>query len=175
MPYTENQRFKQTWMWVLLAVISVIPFFAYYDHYWASTPPDPAKAMSPLEMVIFSGLVYGVVAMIAVFRLRTHIDENGILARFVPLTRRVASRENIASVAVINYGFVGGWGIRIGTKYGLVLNISGNKGLLITEKSGKTWVLGTQQPEALHEWLVAHDYPLVDHPKSLFPVAQASA
>lgn len=52
---------------------------------------------------------------------------------------------------VINYGFVGGWGIRLWTKYGTVYNVSGNKGLFIKLKNGKTMVIGTQKSQELEK------------------------
>ena len=50
---------------------------------------------------------------------------------------------------IVNYGFVGGWGIRLWTKYGTVYNMRGNKGLAIALTDGNKFLIGTQKPEEL--------------------------
>ena len=44
----------------------------------------------------------------------------------------------------MNYGFVG-YGIRLGSKYGTVYNMKGNRGLAIELNNGKKFVIGTQK------------------------------
>ena len=50
---------------------------------------------------------------------------------------------------MINYGFVGGWGIRLFTDYGTVYNTRGNKGLALKLQNGKRLVIGTQREDEL--------------------------
>ena len=45
---------------------------------------------------------------------------------------------------VIDYGFVGGYGIRKTKKYGTIYNTSGSKGIKLTLKSGEILVIGIQ-------------------------------
>ena len=70
-------------------------------------------------------------------QLKTTVDRNGIEMRFVPFIYKKITWNEIESAEVLNYGFVGGWGIRLWTKYGTVYNIKGNKGLAIKLKNGK--------------------------------------
>ena len=51
----------------------------------------------------------------------------------------------------MNYGCVGGWGIRLWTKYGTIYNIKGNKGLAVKLLSGKKFLIGTQKGNELSE------------------------
>lgn len=59
--------------------------------------------------------------------------------------------EDIASVQAVTYNPLleyGGWGIRgFGKK--IAYNAQGNRGVLVTLKSGGTVLLGSQQPEDL--------------------------
>ncbi len=85
--------------------------------------------------------------------LTTKIDDSGIYMRFFPfVTKRILWPE-IDALKVLNYGFVGGWGIRIGTKYGTVYNIRGKEGLSIRLKNGKKLLIGTQKPIELKEFV----------------------
>ena len=66
-----------------------------------------------------------------------------------PMVRKKVAWDNIAELEVLDYGFVGGWGIRIGTKFGTVYNTSGSKGLRIKLKNNKKFLIGTQKEDEL--------------------------
>lgn len=42
----------------------------------------------------------------------------------------------------MDYGFVGGWGICLGIKYGIVYNIKGRIGLVLELMDGKKYCIG---------------------------------
>ena len=66
--------------------------------------------------------------------------------RFFPLLRKSFSWEEIASINVQQYKFVG-YGIRFSSQYGTCYNTKGNKGIVIELKSGKKYLIGTQEPK----------------------------
>ena len=61
------------------------------------------------------------------------------------------SWKEIKKVEIVTYGFVGGWGIRLWTKYGTVYTIKGNKGLAIELLNGKKFLIGTQKETELNK------------------------
>ena len=72
---------------------------------------------------------------------------------FFPFTRIRVEWNEIKNAKVVNYGFVGGWGIRLWTQYGTVYNMKGNKGLAIELKTGKKFLIGTQKEVELDNFL----------------------
>ena len=56
----------------------------------------------------------------------------------------------------VHYGFVGGWGIRFFTAYGTVYNMRGTKGLAINLEKGKKFLIGTQKPDLLNQFIQTH-------------------
>ena len=86
-------------------------------------------------------------------RLKTEINEQGITMHFRPFTKRQIAWQEIENAKVLDYGFVGGWGIRLWTNYGTVYNTKGSKGLALELKDGKKLLIGTQNPEKLEEVL----------------------
>ncbi|UKM65212.1 hypothetical protein GSB9_01775 [Flavobacteriaceae bacterium GSB9] len=90
-----------------------------------------------LGLLIFSVVMFSIIGLFVFMRLNTEIDEKEIRINFFPLTKKVFKWHTIKKAEVLNYGFVGGWGIRIWTKYGTVYNTKGNKGLAIELYSGK--------------------------------------
>ncbi|WP_253187464.1 hypothetical protein [Mangrovimonas sp. DI 80] len=82
-------------------------------------------------------------------KLTTRINKSGIEMSFFPFVKKTTKWSDIKTAQVINYGFVGGWGIRLWTKYGTVYNMKGNKGLAIELLNGKKFLIGTQKEAEL--------------------------
>jgi len=104
-----------------------------------------------LELFAFCiGLLIGlaVIALIWFWKLTTVINNYGIAIK-CPFVNKKVNWEEIEHLEVLNYGFVGGWGIRVATKYGTVYNTSGKIGLAIKLKNGKKFLLGTQKENEL--------------------------
>ncbi len=146
--FYEAQKFTQWWLWTILIGIGVLPLYGIYFQLKSGNGfgNDP---MDIFYLTLFSLLIYGIIILFLVLELKTEIDVKEIRMRFVPFLRKRISWNEIKSANVIDYGFVGGWGIRLGTKYGTVYNTRGNKGLAIELKSGKKLVIGTQKEDEL--------------------------
>jgi len=107
--------------------------------------------MSDSLLIMFTALAFMLILLFASMRLNTAIDESGIRMRFFPFTGKRAAWSEIKKAEVVNYGFVGGWGIRIGTAYGTVYNTQGNRGLAIELVNGKKFLIGTQKEKEMAE------------------------
>ena len=68
-----------------------------------------------------------------------------------PFIKKRVSWKEIKSAEVVNYGFVGGWGIRLWTNFGTVYNIKRNKGLAIELTNGKKFLIGTQKETEMNK------------------------
>lgn len=148
--FQEKQQFTQWWLWLLIIAFTCIPFYAL----WQQGFQDEAFGNNPMStsgLFVFSVLTVLLVALFWFMQLQTYLDTKGIRMRFVPFFQKEFLWEEIESAEVINYGFVGGWGIRMGTNYGTVYNVKGNKGLFLKLKNGKKRLIGTQRPEELQK------------------------
>ncbi|RMG78816.1 MAG: hypothetical protein D6714_17395 [Bacteroidetes bacterium] len=146
--YREEQRFTQWWLWAILIGIGILPVYALIKQIGLGHPVGD-HPMTNLGLVLFALFVLGFVVLFYKMRLITEIDDREIRIRFIPFSTRVFRWEDIESAEIVDYGFVGGWGIRYGSKYGVVYNMSGRIGLAIRTKSGKKMVVGTQRPDEL--------------------------
>lgn len=133
--FKEIQKFTQWWLWLLLLSVGALLFYA-----------GPAN-LGALILIVISLLFLSL-------RLITTVDEQGIRFRFFPFVKRTYRWDEIRSARLVNYGFVGGWGIRLFTSYGTIYNVGGNKGLAVELKNGKKFCLGTQKPQELQEILL---------------------
>ena len=88
-------------------------------------------------------------------KLKTTIDSEKLSMKFYPFIQKEVKWEDIKKAEVIDYGFVGGWGIRLWTKYGTVYNVKGSKGLFIQTNDNKQFLIGSQRFEDLENLIKA--------------------
>ncbi len=138
--FTEEQRFNQWWLYLILVAVAVLPLLF-----------KPKSEVGLFIHVMFVCLLF---AFFLMMKLETSIDKNGIRMRFFPFVKKEFQWSEIQKAKVVNYGFVGGWGIRLFTKYGTVYNIRGNKGLAIELENGKKFLIGTQKEEELQKFII---------------------
>lgn len=149
--FAEEQKFTQWWLWLILIMIAVFPIIEIYNQVSLREGYE-GSATSNLALSI---PVFAIIILFLVMKLKTDIDENEIRMNFFPLVKRRVNWNEVKTAQVVNYGFVGGWGIRLWTGYGTVYNTKGNIGLAIELKNGKKFVIGTQKETELQKILHA--------------------
>lgn len=150
--FTEEQKFTQWWLWVILIGIGLLPVYGIYKQVIIGEDFG-SKPLSNLGLIIFSVFVFCFILLFYFMRLKTEIDQQEIRMRFFPFVQKRILWTEIKNAKLVNYGFVGGWGIRLWTSYGTVYNTKGDKGLAIELLDGKKLLIGTQKEAALKEFL----------------------
>ena len=148
MIFEEEQRFTQWWLWVILISVGILPIVGVYKQVLLGEPFGN-NPMSNTGLIIFMVCMLLFVGLFRLMKLKTVINKNGIEISFSPFLKRAFKWEEVTNYEIVNYGFVGGWGIRLGTTYGTVYNVKGNKGLALQLKNGKKYLIGTQKEHEL--------------------------
>lgn len=145
-PFTEEQKFTQTWLWILLILAYLSPFTIKFNSiiengFWGTFSPGILAHITTLGMIIL---------LFALMKLKTQVNTTGIHLHFFPFIKRHFKWEEIEEAKSVRYTLLqtGGWGIRLWTKYGTVYNIKGKKGVFVRLKNGKKYLIGTQHPES---------------------------
>jgi len=154
--FKESQKFDQWWLQLMfysgigLCIYVSVQQLLYKIPFGNNPAPD--------GLLIFFILLYLIIFILfQSTRLITEIDDAEIRYRFYPFKTRFTTilRYDIEKMEVITYRPIidyGGWGVRFGRK-GMAYNVSGNIGLLISRKNGKTILIGTQKPDEMKEKL----------------------
>jgi len=148
--FKGEQKFTQWWLWLILIGIGIIPVFGVYKQLIIGEKFGD-KPMPDFGLILFCVFSFSLIAMFWLIRLKTDIDENGIRMNFFPFAKKRVFWKEVKSAEIVNYGFVGGWGVRLWTKYGTVYNTNGNKGLAIELVNGGKFLIGTQKETELNE------------------------
>lgn len=159
--FKETQRFTQWWLWTLLIGITLIPIVGVLKQVILGQTFGN-QPMSDTGLIIFLLLMLAFDYGFWMLRLVTEIDAQSIRVNFFPLARREIQWSEVITYQIVDYGFVGGWGIRMGTRYGTVYNTQGKTGLALTLVGGAKYCIGTQKEEELADFLQALD-PLLEH------------
>ncbi|GAB7258310.1 hypothetical protein [Polaribacter sp. OB-PA-B3] len=149
--FIEKQKFTQWWIWLILIGLAIIPIYGIYEQLIMGNPVGNTP-VSNTGMIILSIFIFGFIYFNWYMTLITEINNDGIKMHFVPFVKKTIKWNELKSIKIVNYGFVG-YGIRLGSKYGTVYNINGNKGLAIELKNGKKYVIGTQKEIELNNKL----------------------
>jgi len=146
--FREAQKFRQWWMWLILGITGLIPVYGIYKQLIMGEPFGNNPAPDYI-LIIFAIFIFGLLLLLWTVSLETEIDREAIRIYFRPFLRKTFNWDDIKSAGIVNYGFQGGWGIRIWTKFGTLYNVKGNKGLAIEMNNGKKYCIGTQEEDSL--------------------------
>ncbi len=156
--FTERQKFKQWWLWLILLGTNGLFLFGFFKQV-VSGQKFGDKPMSDTGLLIATGLIFLLTLLFVNFRLDTQIKMDGIYVRFFPfhLKFKYYSWEIISKSYIRSYSAIteyGGWGLRLGLfGKGLAYNVSGNKGLQLEFKSKNKVLIGTNKADELAEVL----------------------
>lgn len=154
--FSETQRFKQWWLWILLIGINGLMIYGVFTqvingHTFGDKPASNSQLLIGAALSLFISI------FVLSFRLDTQIKKDGIYVRLFPLqlSFKFFPWNSLLKYYVRKYNAIteyGGWGWRLGLfGKGTAYNISGNEGLQLEFTNGKKLLIGTQKPEELQE------------------------
>jgi len=151
--FSEKQKFRQWWLWLLLLLPFAITMFRNYQE-----NKTIALDFKAIDLMQFIPLIV-IWLLFVLMSLKTEIKTEGVFVRFFPfhLKSKFFPWNEIAEIYVRQYKPLweyGGWGLRVGLfGKGNAYNVSGNIGIQIIFTNGKKLLLGTQSSELVNNAL----------------------
>jgi len=153
--FSENQQFRLLWVKITIgiaAIGTISPIV--YQLFTGRLRHIPHSAF--VNSIIPVVIIVALILLFSFLELRVRVVPTAVLYRFHPFQRKwhqidaeyIVSCEHITFRPLRDYG---GWGIRYSSSKGSAYTVSGNKGVLITKKSGKKILLGSRQGDALEQ------------------------
>ena len=150
--FTEIQRFKRWWHYLIagspVIIFSTMFFLIQYD--LVQTKNNQKEPLFFILLILFLILFF---IWFYLLKLKTHINQNSIYVHFygIPFAKRTIQWNEIQSISIINYSPLtdyGGWGVRYSASVnGWCYNVSGNYGIKLIQKNGKSFLIGTQKKD----------------------------
>jgi hypothetical protein len=104
-------------------------------------PVPPAVPVLVAAILVGCAVVFSAVTIQITDRVLAWHFGPGLFRKAVPLA-------DIAAAEVAQIGWLDGWGIHL-TRRGWLYNVSGFRAVLVTQANGKSFLLGTDEPERL--------------------------
>lgn len=158
--FSETQRFKQWWIWLILLGINGLILFGVYKQL-ITGEKFGNKPMSDTGLILTLCLTLAFLILFFSFNLKTIVKEDGIYVRFFPfhLKYRHFKWDSISKCYVRDYKPIaeyGGWGLR-GFGSNRALNVSGKIGLQLEFSNGNKLLIGTSKGHELKKVLAERD------------------
>ncbi|WP_198342482.1 hypothetical protein [Polaribacter sp. SA4-12] len=149
--FKEEQRFKQTWLIIVLAICTIIPIVTIVQKYLKEN-----ATISTKELIVTIVVIIVSISMLFFFKLTTRIDDKGIHYQFFPFhfSMKLIPWNEIYKAGIRTYlpiSEFGGWGLKGGFFFNKgrekAINVSGNIGIQLILKNGEKLLIGTQKKE----------------------------
>jgi hypothetical protein len=154
--FSETQRFRQTWLWILFALLSGGFLFIVAAQTIGVGILNNLFPSSALALM--GSLIFFIILLLYKSSLSVKINRGGIYYRFTPFHwyYRKIDWKDIEKVYVRRYDalteYGSGWGIKFGNA-GKAYTVSGHYGLQIDFLDERKILLGTQRPDDLEKIL----------------------
>jgi len=156
--FSEKQKFKQWWIWLILLGVNGLFLFGVYSQV-INGQQFGSKPISDTGLLTSAGMSILLTLLFLCFKLETQIKADGIYVRFFPIHIRFKhySWDSIQKSHIRKYSAIaeyGGWGLRLNIfGKGKAYNVSGDQGLQLEFKTNKKLLIGTNKAEELNEVL----------------------
>ena len=151
--YSETQRFRQTWLWIIIVIVAWAAWFGALNQLLLHRPFGDHPLPNSLLFICWLLLGNLFPALVLLSNLLTEVRADGICIRFTPFhfSERKFSFADLLRCEPKTYSPIkeyGGWGIRYG-KNGKAYNVYGNRGVHLEFHDGRQMLIGSQKPEKL--------------------------
>lgn len=147
--FEETQRLHQN------RIVRYVTPIALFGALVATCTALVGQGTSPIGLAAMITAVVVLTAGFAMLPMRTTVTPNEILVRTLVFYRKRVAIANVDSADAITYNPIfecGGWGIRPTRRYGLVLNIAGDRGVAVRYSGAdneKRLLIGSQRSDEL--------------------------
>ena len=152
--FHEQQQFRQSWVWVILIVQTIILWYIAIQELVFNNPVGNGNASKEMMIVLWFG--FGILFPLFFYKLKliTQVRKDGLYIKFVPIhfSFKKIQLDDLKRHYVRSYdpiGEYGGWGIKSG-KNGKVFNVSGDRGVQLEFTDRKNILIGSQKSDQLN-------------------------
>lgn len=159
--FREIQYFRHPLVIGVVGLIALLSWFALVQQILFGMPFGENPAPDLGIWVIWAVFGVGLPAWLFSLRLETVVEDRTLRYRFFPLHPgwKEIPLEHVAGAVAVTYRpfrEYGGWGIRFG-RQGIAYTVSGDRGVLVRLRNGRSFLLGSRRAESLEIMLGKKD------------------
>lgn len=150
--FREVQHFRKSWLWLVVLLPTILAWWAFVRQVLGGEPVgnNPAPDWGVWLIWVFIGL--GLPLFFGLLRMVVEVTGEEIIIHYRPLTRRRIAIRDIVRAEVRRYNAIkeyGGWGVKGWSRDKMVYNVSGNQGVELLLRDGRSVMIGSSRPTEL--------------------------
>ncbi|MFT6844503.1 MAG: hypothetical protein ACJAUV_000683 [Flavobacteriales bacterium] len=155
--HIEKQKFAK---WIIFLIFPIVLLFGLGVYQQIIMGIPFGDKPSPNFMLILMFML-SLLLLILFWKasLQIKIDTTTIDIVFSPFLKRSILWKDVKTATVVNYGFVGGWGVRFSKQYGKIYSTKGKHGVFLELNNGEKLMISTQNKIALDQYLETNQLP----------------
>lgn len=159
--FSETKLFRKWWITIPLLAVLLFTFYCIKKQIIdgeiiGNNPP------SDLAVILLPFIPLSLLLFLFMNKLTMVIQKNGLIINFKPYFEKFVKWQDINNVEILKPTFPA-YGIRFGTKHGVVYNLGARYGLLIHKNNGDKFMVGVKNVEHLKASLSNIGVPYRSH------------
>lgn len=156
--FREEQSMRAPWLWLVIGSVEGLQWWGFYQQVVRGEPWGTKPAPDWALVVLWLAFGIGLPLLFLYLKLIVTVTNAAVEVRYRPFVARTIRLSEIAQAEARSYAPIrefGGWGIRGGLHGTRAYNVSGNRGVELTLRDGRTLMIGSQRADELAQAIIA--------------------
>lgn len=150
--YREVQHFRQSWLWLVVLLPTILAWVAFVQQIVRARPigDDPLPDWGVWLLWILIGL--GLPLLFGLLRMVVEVTPEELTIHYRPFSRRTISLSEVTKADARRYNAIkeyGGWGVKGWSRDKMAYNVSGDRGVELTLRDGRSVMVGSRRAEEM--------------------------
>jgi hypothetical protein len=146
------QRFRQSWLWLVVLLPAILAWVLFVEQVLRGRPLGGHPLPDWGVWLIWALIGLGLPLLFGLVNMRLEVTAEEIVVYYRPYSSRRIALDDLEKVEVRRYNAVteyGGWGVKGWTRDKMAYNVSGDTGVELTLRDGRSVMLGSRRSEEL--------------------------
>ncbi len=152
--FREVQHFRRSWLWLVVLLPTILAWWPFVRQVLGGQPVGQHPLPDWGVWLVWLLIGVGLPLFFGLLRMEVELTDRELTIVYRPLARRRVLLAEILQVEVRHYNALkeyGGWGVKGWSRDKMAYNVSGDQGVELRLKDGRSLLVGSRRPDELAE------------------------
>ncbi len=157
--FREVQHFRRSWLWLVVLLPTALAWWPFVHQILGGRPVGEHPLPDWGVWLVWLLIGLGLPLFFGLLRMEVEVTDRELTIVYRPLARRRVSLTDIVEIEARRYSALkeyGGWGIKGWSRDKMAYNVSGDQGVELQLKDGRSLLIGSRRPDELAEAIRRH-------------------